>query len=86
MAHANDLSFGVYIYAGPIQQALINAMPGISAFNLKACVLPLALAVVSVSWRMVERPALQTRDAVRRFFESALVQGPSSAMQGEVAR
>ena len=57
---SRDLSYGVYIYAFPVQQVL--AMVGVQRFGpvlfivaAVAMVLPLAL----VSWMLVERPALR---------------------------
>jgi peptidoglycan/LPS O-acetylase OafA/YrhL len=58
----NDLSYGVYVYAFPIQQALLMAglgSIGWAAFACLsvACTLPLAAA----SWFAVERPAQSLR-------------------------
>jgi peptidoglycan/LPS O-acetylase OafA/YrhL len=62
-AYANryDLSYGVYIYACPVQQAVVQLVPHWSLadqiFAATVIVMPLALA----SWVMVERPALALR-------------------------
>ncbi len=62
-AHANtyDLSYGVYIYACPVQQAVVQLVPHWSLpdqiLAATVIVLPLALA----SWVIVERPALALR-------------------------
>lgn len=60
-----DLSFGVYIYAGPIQQALLDVAPAlhplIIAVLAAAVVLPLAL----LSWIFIEHPALRLRSRMR---------------------
>ena len=58
----HDLSYGVYIYAFPIQQALLLSglgSLGWAAFTCLsiACTLPLAAA----SWFFVERPAQRFR-------------------------
>ena len=55
----NDLSYGVYIYAFPLQQLLVmmGAAPlGIVGNTLIATVLSLGMAYLS--WRFVEKPAL----------------------------
>jgi len=58
-----DYSYGLYIYAWPVQQALIFALPGLSvpwhiALSI-AATLPLAIA----SWHAVEKPAMAARHA-----------------------
>ena len=57
---AHDISYGVYIYAFPIQQLLVYAGAhrlGLVAYDVLAALATAALAVVS--WRVVERPALR---------------------------
>lgn len=61
----NDLSYGVYVYAFPVQQLLVLA--GVAelgywatALSCVLCTLPLAW----VSWRMIERPALVLKSRV----------------------
>jgi len=66
VSRAGDLSYGVYIYAFPVQQALMQALGperlGTAAFVglTLAAVLPLA----ALSWRFVERPALGLKPRV----------------------
>ena len=62
----NDLSFGLYIYAAPIQQALIQGWPGIDPTSLSASALMLALPCAAVSWTLIEQPALSWRGATVR--------------------
>lgn len=54
-----DLSYGIYIYAFPIQQIVVAYM-GKDApyFALLAVSLPLVLLAALASWRIVEAPAL----------------------------
>ena len=61
-----DYSYGLYIYAWPVQQALIFGLPGVSipvhiALSI-AVTLPLAMA----SWHLVEKPATTLQLAWRR--------------------
>ncbi len=61
----NDLSYGVYIYAFPMQQFLVvvgGARFGFVGFTLAASMMTLPLA--AVSWRLVERPAMLLRSLV----------------------
>ena len=64
----NDLSYGAYIMAWPVQQVLVQAFPAISplanALATTAIVLPLAF----LSWRFIEKPALELKDRYGAFF------------------
>jgi peptidoglycan/LPS O-acetylase OafA/YrhL len=57
-----DLSYGVYIYAFPIQQALVP-WTGTPLNNLLAS-LPLILLCAALSWHWIERPALARKRIV----------------------
>lgn len=54
-----DYSYGVYIYAFPVQQALVAAWPGLSVAGLTAWAGALTLALAVLSWHAVEQPALR---------------------------
>ena len=60
----NDYSYGVYIFAGPIQQLVISLLPeyGPTAVSLHAISIAIPLAVFS--WELVERPAIAMRKPV----------------------
>lgn len=60
-ANRYDLSYGVYIYACPVQQAVVQFLPhwGIADQILVASIVSLGLAYLS--WVFVERPALALR-------------------------
>lgn len=53
-----DLSYGVYLYGWPIQQALHALRPEASAMALLGSSLLLTLTVAALSWYAVEKPAL----------------------------
>lgn len=61
-----DLSFGVYIYAGPIQQALIEALPGRDPTLISASAFLFVLPLALLSWVLVEKPALDMRHRLWR--------------------
>jgi peptidoglycan/LPS O-acetylase OafA/YrhL len=61
-----DYSYGVYIYAFPIQQALIALVPTISVLQLMAASGALTLALACVSWHMLEKRALGFKEQVVR--------------------
>lgn len=58
----NDLSYGTYIMAWPIQQVLVASVPSMSplgnSFMTAAFVLPMAF----LSWRFIEKPSLRLKD------------------------
>lgn len=68
----HDISYGVYIYAFPVQQLLVYAGAhrlGLVGYDVLAALATAAVAVVS--WRLVERPALNW--ARHRFPSAATV-------------
>ena len=72
----NDLSFGLYIYAAPIQQALIQCWPGIDPYALSVAALMLTLPCAALSWSLVERPALSMRSKAVSVLRSGLRMNP----------
>ena len=68
---AHDLSFGIYIYAAPIQQTLIQLHPGIDPYTVSAAALLIALPCAHVSWNWIEAPALSWRRPLVSMFRPA---------------
>ncbi|MGO8738767.1 acyltransferase family protein [Rhodoblastus sp.] len=68
-----DYSYGVYIYAFPIQQALIALIPGLSLILLNIYASALTLCCAVLSWHFLEKPALDWKltpaAATERLFE-----------------
>jgi len=58
-----DYSYGVYIYAFPVQQALIALRPSISAWALLPLAGALSLLLAVLSWHLVEKVALDHKAA-----------------------
>lgn len=57
-----DYSYGIYLYGFPIQQAVTALTGPYRSWYLDLCfVLPLTFIVAALSWRLIERPALQLR-------------------------
>ncbi|MFE4951225.1 acyltransferase family protein [Leifsonia sp. NPDC056665] len=72
----NDISYGTYIYAFPVQQVLASAglyRLGVPLFASIA--IPLTLLVAAASWFGVEKPAMRLRG---RAVPTPLVPAPSS--------
>jgi peptidoglycan/LPS O-acetylase OafA/YrhL len=56
-----DYSYGVYIYAFPVQQSVIALIPGISVFALTALSASVTLLLAALSWHLIERRALDLK-------------------------
>lgn len=56
-----DLSYGVYLYGYPIQQALVFFYPDWNGWMVLAASLSLSVAAAVVSWYAVEAPALRLK-------------------------
>jgi peptidoglycan/LPS O-acetylase OafA/YrhL len=59
-----DISYGMYIYAFPIQQLVAYHLPGISSLQMFAISLAATAIVAWLSWRWIERPALRFKGRV----------------------
>jgi peptidoglycan/LPS O-acetylase OafA/YrhL len=67
-----DLSYGLYVYAFPVQQ-MLAAQGHLSFWTSVAAALPFAAA----SWFLVERPVLRLKPAAARLFRSLPTPGSS---------
>lgn len=56
-----DPSYGLYLYAWPLQNLLIARIPGISPWAVAALALGAAMPLGLLSWFLIERPMLQFR-------------------------
>jgi peptidoglycan/LPS O-acetylase OafA/YrhL len=54
-AKYGDFSYGVYLYAFPIQQLLVSAIPGLTPLTLFALATPLSVLFGALSWHLVEK-------------------------------
>lgn len=79
-----DLSYGIYIYGFPIEQAVAALMgPHASAFAVFVVALPMTAAVAALSWRFIEKPALRLKPGAARSRER--VSGEPHALRVELA-
>lgn len=53
-----DYSYGIYIYAFPVQQLLVSQFPGMGPLTNIALALPITLVLAVLSWNLVEARAL----------------------------
>ena len=62
---AGDYSYGLYVYAFPIQQTIIARWPGLSTGELFAWSFAATLAVAAASWHGLEKPVLALKSRFR---------------------
>ncbi|MGL5139169.1 MAG: acyltransferase family protein, partial [Beijerinckiaceae bacterium] len=53
-----DISYGVYLYGWPVQQALQSLFPALSGWAMLGPALLVTCLVATISWLLVEKPAL----------------------------
>ncbi len=59
-----DTSFGIYIFAGPIQQTLLWLVPAITPAWLALTAFVIVLPIAFLSWIFIEKPAMRLRSTV----------------------
>lgn len=59
-----DYSYGLYLAAYPLQQAVIHLFPGIAWWGVLTLALPLALLCAALLWHGVERPLLARKHEI----------------------
>ena len=70
-AKFGDFSYGLYVFAFPVQQSLIHFLgPHLSVATLFSCSFVVTLLFSVISWHLVESPALRLKSRVRRLLSS----------------
>ncbi len=70
-----DISYGVYIYAFPVQQTLALAFPRMSLLAMMASSAVVSCGIGAISWNLLEKRALALKDDFTRATERALDRG-----------
>lgn len=66
-ARHGDLSYGIYLYAFPIEQLLVAFYRhSLNIYSLTAATFALAAACAALSWRFIERPALMLKGSSKK--------------------
>ena len=85
-ARRGDFSYGLYLYAFPVQQLLVTTFQhSLNAGALTLAAFLLALACAVLSWHLVEKPALHRKRAPLRPIpsEETLGKAPEPALAGQ---
>ncbi len=64
-SRAPDWSYGLYVYAFPIQQTIVRFDRDIAPATLFAVSMAATLAAAALSWRLIEAPALRLKSRFR---------------------
>jgi peptidoglycan/LPS O-acetylase OafA/YrhL len=64
-----DYSYGVYLYAWPVQQAMASLTGPVWPVVNMVIAAPIVLGCATLSWRFVEKPALDARRSVAAAIE-----------------
>jgi len=59
-ARYGDFSYGLYLYAYPIQQVLVSVFPG-KPVSIFLAAVPLSFGAAWLSWHLVEKPCLKLK-------------------------
>ncbi len=68
----HDYSYGLYLYAFPVQQCVATFSPGASPLKMTLLAAPITLALAVASWHLIEKPALAEVDRVTTWLQTAL--------------
>jgi peptidoglycan/LPS O-acetylase OafA/YrhL len=66
-----DYSYGIYIIAFPVQQAVLQWLAPSSGWVTLAIAAPIVVALAAASWHVIEVPALTLKQRIRRPLERA---------------
>jgi peptidoglycan/LPS O-acetylase OafA/YrhL len=71
-----DYSFGIYIYAFPVQQSIAALIPGVGVLEMLSLATVGAVTMAVLSWHLIEHPSLERKGycvlRTRLLFESLL--------------
>jgi len=62
--NCGDYSYGMYIYAFPVQQAIAATTPGVHVLPMLLLSFVITLFFAGLSWNLIEKPALRLKNKV----------------------
>jgi peptidoglycan/LPS O-acetylase OafA/YrhL len=69
--HLGDYSYGVYIYAWPVQQSIASLVPGISVPAMLLVSASVNVALAALSWHLIEQRVLQLKSVWVGYMKSS---------------
>lgn len=66
-----DYSYGLYIYAFPVQQIIAHLRPEVGVWEMFFTATGVTLVLAVASWYLLEKPMLRQKDVYRRFVPAA---------------
>jgi peptidoglycan/LPS O-acetylase OafA/YrhL len=79
-----DYSYGVYILAFPIQQAISHWIAPASGWAMFAIAMPITLALAALSWHLIEAPALTLKKYIAVPLDAAVARSAHPAPRAEL--
>jgi peptidoglycan/LPS O-acetylase OafA/YrhL len=86
LAAGGDVSYGLYIYAFPVEQALVALHPRLGWGALVLSSLAATYLLALASWRLVEQPSLRLKRLVSPRSPAMATRGGTRADEGAVSR
>jgi peptidoglycan/LPS O-acetylase OafA/YrhL len=86
LAAGGDVSYGLYIYAFPVEQALVALHPRLGWGALVLSSLAATYLLALASWRLVEQPSLRLKRLVSPRSRAMATRGGARADEGAVSR
>lgn len=80
-----DYSYGIYVYAFPVQQALVAVAGPMSPLENMAFAFPVTLLLAVASWTLIEKPSLDRRHALADLMERAFRRSRARSGHGVTA-
>ena len=78
-----DYSYGLYIFAWPLQQTAVLLAPDLSPHLVFVIVTPVVMSIAALSWHFVEKPALRSQGRVMSLIQRNTDGGrPKALAQG----
>lgn len=72
-----DFSYGMYIYAFPIQQTISFFLPGIVSLRMFAYSFVITIAFAIISWNLIEKQSLVLKNKFNRDYRTQCAEAPT---------